>query len=143
MAGPVIIQKFDENNPPTIAALNTALQAIVAAVNALGAEPLLQFGASPGAQSAYLPVAGGTLYGQIVVPSILIGPTNPPGPQYAAVHKNDKATAADYGLVKQGVAAANLTQAITNPPTQAEVQAIQTKVNDLLTSLRNATVIAT
>src|SRR5262245_3295929 len=42
-----------------------------------------------------------------------------------------------------GAAVPNLTQTISNPPTQAEVQNIQTKLNDLLTSLRNAGIIAT
>lgn len=43
----------------------------------------------------------------------------------------------------QGAAVANLSQSITNPPTQTEVQNIQTKLNDLLTSLRNAGIIVT
>src|SRR5262249_35093918 len=47
------------------------------------------------------------------------------------------------GLATQsaGAAVPNLTQTISNPPTQTEVQNIQTKVNDLLTSLRNAGII--
>jgi hypothetical protein len=42
-----------------------------------------------------------------------------------------------------GAAVPNLSQTISSPPTQAEVQNIQTKLNDLLTSLRNAGIIAT
>ena len=42
-----------------------------------------------------------------------------------------------------GVAVANLAGSISNPPTQAEVQAIQNKVNELLDSLRDAGIIAT
>jgi hypothetical protein len=42
-----------------------------------------------------------------------------------------------------GAAVANLTQTISNPPTQAEVQNIQNKVNELLNSLRAAGIIAT
>lgn len=34
------------------------------------------------------------------------------------------------------VAVDDLTQSISNPPTQAEVQAIQNKINELLASLR-------
>lgn len=45
--------------------------------------------------------------------------------------------------IRQAVAVANLSQSISNPPTQAEVTAIQTKVNDLLNALRTAGLIAT
>ena len=38
----------------------------------------------------------------------------------------------------QGAAVADLSQTISNPPTQAEVQNIQAKVNELLGSLRTA-----
>jgi hypothetical protein len=42
----------------------------------------------------------------------------------------------------QGVAVANLVGSVSNPPTQAEVQAIQNKLNELLDSLRGAQIIA-
>jgi len=42
-----------------------------------------------------------------------------------------------------GVAVANLTQGISNPPTTTEVTNIQNKVNELLNSLRAAGIIAT
>jgi hypothetical protein len=47
------------------------------------------------------------------------------------------------GLATQnpGIAVANLVQSISNPPTQAEVQNIQNKVNELLNSLRAAGII--
>ena len=38
---------------------------------------------------------------------------------------------------KRIVAVADLTQTISNPPTQAEVQAIQNKINELLQALRS------
>jgi hypothetical protein len=49
------------------------------------------------------------------------------------------------GLATQspGGAVANLSQSISNPPTQTEVQNIQAKVNELLNSLRAAGIIAT
>jgi hypothetical protein len=49
------------------------------------------------------------------------------------------------GLATQsaGAAVANLSQTISNPPTQAEVSNIQNKVNELLNSLRAAGIIAT
>jgi len=42
----------------------------------------------------------------------------------------------------QATAVTDLTQSITNPPSQAEVQAIQAKVNELLDALRTAGIIA-
>lgn len=43
----------------------------------------------------------------------------------------------DWTKGKRIEAVADLTQSISNPPTQAEVQAIQDKVNELLTNLRS------
>jgi hypothetical protein len=42
----------------------------------------------------------------------------------------------------RGVAVANTGTGVSNPPTQAEVTAIRDKLNELLTSLRNAGIIA-
>lgn len=42
----------------------------------------------------------------------------------------------------QAAAVADLNQTISNPPTQAEVQAISTKVDELLDSLRTAGILA-
>ena len=43
--------------------------------------------------------------------------------------------------IPAGASVSNLTQTISNPPTQAEVQAIQTTLNALLNSLRVAEII--
>ncbi len=43
----------------------------------------------------------------------------------------------DWTKGKRIEAVADLTQTISNPPTQAEVQAIQDKVNELLSNLRS------
>jgi hypothetical protein len=61
---------------------------------------------------------------------------------------DDPTTRSNLGLgnlatQNRGVAVANLAGAISNPPTQAEVQANRDKINELLTSLRNAGIIST
>lgn len=43
----------------------------------------------------------------------------------------------DWTKGKRIEAVADLTQSISNPPTQAQVQAIQDKVNELLANLRS------
>jgi hypothetical protein len=136
MSGPVIIQEFSEENPPSIPALNTMLRSFVAAINGLAASPLLQVGASPVAAPGSLPLSGGSLYGQLTAPSLLIGPVA--GPQYEVIHRNSKAGAADFGIVKKAAAVPDLATAISNPPTQAEVTEIKNKINALLASLRAA-----
>lgn len=57
--------------------------------------------------------------------------------------KNTNASTSQRGTVKMAEAVADLTQIISNPPTQAQVQAIQTKINALLASLRAAGVLDT
>ena len=48
----------------------------------------------------------------------------------------DAATTLLNGVVKQSTAVTDLSQTITNPPTQAEVQAISDKVDELLAVMR-------
>lgn len=136
MGTPVIVTKFDEANQPTIAALNANFEALVATINALAADTLLQFGTVPGNLTGYMPTTGGEFFGQISAPSILVGPSA--GPKYDVVSTNNLGTTSVPGIVKKAVAVVDLVQAITNPPTQAEVTAIQNKVNELLASLRAA-----
>lgn len=70
-------------------------------------------------------------------------------PTFNSINTVDDATSRSNlglgGLSTQspGAAVANLGGSVSNPPTQAEVQAIQDKLNALLTSLRNAGIIAT
>lgn len=132
---PLIIPEFDENeNPFTVDKLNDILKGFAGAINSLAGETVVQFSpTNPGDGTGYAQLAGATFLGQISAPSILIGPAA--GPKYDVVSKNDKAGAADYGVVKQAANVAALAQAITSPPTQAEVEAIQTALNDLLAAL--------
>lgn len=53
------------------------------------------------------------------------------------------ADAIDSAANDAGAAVADLNQTITDPPTQAEVQAISDKVDELLASLRAAGIIET
>ena len=138
MSSPVVILNFTTpgGQPFSLAALDANNAAIVAAINALSTTPLLQLGATPGVFSAYLPLTGGSLYGQLSAPSMLIGP--PGGPFYAVIHANSLATTAAAGLVKKMAAVADLATAISNPPTQAEVTEIKNKINALLAAARTA-----
>ena len=138
MSAPVIVHTFTApgGEPFSLTALDANIAAIVAAINALAAEPLLQLGVTPGVSAGYMPVTGGTFQGQITAPSILVGPVA--GPQYDVVTTNSAATTAAKGIVKMAAAVADLAQAISNPPTQAEVTAIQNKINALLAALRTA-----
>lgn len=61
----------------------------------------------------------------------------------AASNASKKATLANVAKAIQGAAVADLNQTISNPPTQAEVQAISDKVDALLASLRAANLLAT
>lgn len=54
-----------------------------------------------------------------------------------------KATLTNLAKGMQAAAVADLSQTITNPPTQAEVQAISDKIDELLASLRTANLLAT
>jgi hypothetical protein len=97
---------------------------------------LLQLGVTPAVAAGYMPVTGGSFFGQISAPSILVGP--PEGPQVDVITTADAATAALRGLVKQIAAIADLSQGISSPPTQAQVEAIQAKLNALLAGARAA-----
>ncbi len=142
MSSPVVIHTFTApgGEPFSLEKLDANIAAIVSAINALAAEPLLQLGVTPGVLSGYMPVTGGSFFGQISAPSILVGP--PEGPQADVVTTADAATTALRGLVKQIAAVADLGQGISNPPTQAQVQAIQAKINELLAAARAAAVLA-
>lgn len=55
-----------------------------------------------------------------------------------AINSPTAATTATNGSVKMATAIADLAQVTTNPPTQAEVQAIADKVDALLAVMRTA-----
>lgn len=135
---PLVIAEFDENeNPFSVEKLNDILKALAGTINSLAGETLVQFSpTNPDDGTGYAQLAGATFLGQISAPSILIGPAD--GQKYDAVSMNDQATPAKLGIVKQAANVAQLAQAITSPPTQAEVEAIQTALNDLLTALVSA-----
>lgn len=59
------------------------------------------------------------------------------------VGTGDTATTSTAGVVLQAAAVADLAQTITDPPTQAEVQAISDKIDNLLAALRTAGILNT
>ncbi len=130
---PVIIEKFDTTNPFSIDKLNNNFAALVAVINTVMGDAQLQFGSTPSGDATHLPITGGTLLGQLTVPSLLIGPSN--GLKYEPITKNDAATKADAGIVKQAANIAQLSQTISSAPSQAEVQAISDALDALLASL--------
>ncbi len=66
----------------------------------------------------------------------------PPDPGIAAQPGTERAVAEWVtrliALTKQIAAVADLNQTISNPPTQAEVQAISDKIDELLAAMRTA-----
>jgi len=109
-------------------------------------------GAITGLTSNTLVVGGkvGTLQ-NVEAPQPLGTTSNPTfnNASFNSINTVDDATSrANLGLgnlatQNRGVAVANLAGAISNPPTQAEVQANRDKINELLNSLRTAGIIAT
>jgi len=138
----VVLTRFTKSNPVTLKGINDNFAALVAAVNAMAGEEVVQMGAVAGIDDGgYVPKTGGRFFGQVSAPSLVLGPDA--GPVYSAVTTDDAASEALAGVVKMAAAVADLSQSITNPPTQAEVTAIQNKVNALLAALRAAGVVNT
>jgi len=104
MSAPVIILTFAApgGQPFELSALDANFAALVAAINALAAEPLLQLGVTPGVAAGFMPVTGGAFVGQITAPSMLIGPVA--GPQVDVLTRNDIATTGLAGVVKKALA---------------------------------------
>jgi len=129
----VVIEKFDETNPFSIAKLNNNLSAIVAVINTVMGDTQLQFGTTPSGNPTSLPITGGTLLGQLTVPSLLVGPSV--GPKYEPITTNDSATEIVAGIVRRAANVAQLSQAISATPSQAEVQALTDAFDALLAAL--------
>lgn len=140
MSTPVVVNKFDEATPFTLQRLNDNFAAVVAAMNALALDTLLQFGATAGGSPTYMPVTGGSFLGAIDAPSMQIGPST--GPKNDVVHTGAAATGAVRGAVYQAAASANTAAAPGAAYVQAEMQAILTELRDLKTKLRNAGVLS-
>lgn len=132
----VILNRFDDTNPLNTDGVNENFQALVAAINALGGSNLLQLGVVTDDSPQYMPKTGGTFIGQITAPSIMIGAS-------PAVSRADLATTVVAGVVKQAAILADFATSISNPPTQAEVNALKAHLNTLLANLRAAGLQAT
>ncbi|MEQ8231216.1 MAG: hypothetical protein RLW61_14435 [Gammaproteobacteria bacterium] len=132
----VVLNRFDEDNPLDYDKLNANMQSIVAAINALAGDDVLQLGVVVDDSPQYMPKAGGTFLGQVAAPSLLVDSS-------PVVTQATAATAAVRGAVKRAANVAALAQSISNPPTQAQVTAIQTALNDILTAIKAAEQMAT
>jgi len=64
--------------------------------------------------------------------------TNAHGATGSVIGSGNIASTVSVGVVLQATDVAALSQTITNPPTQAEVQAISNKIDELLSSLKTA-----
>lgn len=73
MPVPVILQAFDESNPPTVAQINTYFSTLAAAINALAGEPVIEWGAAAPTSGVFAPIAGADFIGPISAPSIKSG----------------------------------------------------------------------
>ena len=136
-----VIFQFGDAEPFTLDKLNANFANMAGAVNALAADQMLQVGAVPGGGATWVPATGGQFYGQVGVPSLVIGP--PGGLTYLAVSRGDLATTTDVGVVKQAAASANAAAAVGASYSQAEVQAVLDELRDLKAKLRTAGVLAT
>jgi hypothetical protein len=73
MPNPVILQAFDENNPPTVAQVNSYFATIAAAVNALAGEPVIEWSTAAPSSGVYAEIAGADFIGPISAPQITAG----------------------------------------------------------------------
>lgn len=132
----VIIQRLVEGEVGNLDALNDNMAKFAALINSMSQQQLVQFGATPGDPGTAMPLLGGDFVGQITAPSMLVGPAA--GPKYPVVTENDTASSTVAGIVMAAVAIADLAQTISATPTQAEVQAISDKMDELLGGMRTA-----
>lgn len=140
MPAPIILQEFNEENPFTLDHLNTLFRSLAGTINGLSGQQLINFTPFGGNDdTAYLPLDGGDLTGPITAPAIQVGLT---GSQYPVVTTNDAATLAVRGAVKKAAAVSLLALNASNPPTEAEVQSVADRLDALITSLKNAGVVA-
>jgi len=77
MSAPLELQAFSEDNPATVDKVNHYFSSIIAAVNALAGEPILQWTTAAPSSGVYMPVGGGDFTGPITVggnPVVTMGP---------------------------------------------------------------------
>ena len=130
----LILPRFDSSTPVSTDTLNQSFSAIVNAINMLSGSDILQWGQMAGS-SPYAELTGAAFLGGISAPSCLVGEA---GGIYPVVTTNDLATLGLPGIVMKAAAVVVLAQSISSPPTQAEVTAIQTALNNLILALKAA-----
>ena len=130
----LILQNFNDDHPFSVDELNATLDAIAGSINGLAGQPVIQFTPLGGNDNSnHMPQSGGDFTGPISAPAVLIGAT---GSQFEALTTHSTATLAVKGPVLKATAVSTLTQTISNPPTQAQVAAIQTALNEVITNLK-------
>lgn len=135
----IVIQEFSSDEELNYAGLNAVIRRLVGAINSLAGEQVATIGTAS-ADPSTVPTTGGRFAGQIIAPSILIGPTD--GPFVPVVQADQAAEQGALGLVYQVGHIAALSQAISDPPSQAEVQALQTANEALRAALIAAGLVA-
>lgn len=133
---PVILHRFDEDNPLELAKVNANFQALVAAINALAGENAVQLGVVIDDSPQYMPKTGGTFLGQVAAPALLVNGA-------AVVTTATAATGSVRGAVKQAATLAAMATAISNPPTQAQVTELRDLANTIIARLKAAEAMAT
>ena len=136
MAASVSLPDFSDPADITPEQLNEVFQGLVAAVNSLAGSEIITYGTPVNPDPTYVPRAGGRFDGEVIAPSILIGASGQP--LHPVVTTKDKASTNAEGITRIASEVANVSESVSSPPTQAEVEVIAQKVNELLAALRAA-----
>ena len=124
----LILQKFSADHPFNVDELNTVLDAIAGTINGLAGSQVLLFTPLGGNNNtAYVPQVGGDFTGPITAPAIQVGLT---GSMYPVLTTNDRASLSVAGPMIKAAAVSTITQTISGTYVKAEMDVIQTKVND-------------
>lgn len=69
----ITLQRFNEDNPPTVAQLNVYFESMASAINALSGQQVIQFLGPADDPNLYAPIAGASFTGAITAPSETLG----------------------------------------------------------------------
>ena len=136
----LILQQFNNDHPFTVEELNATLDALAGSINGLAGYPVIQFTPLGGnLNSLYIAQSGGDFTGPVTVPALQIGPS---GSRFPALTSNDAASLTVKGPLLKAAAVTTITQTVSGTFVKAEIDVIQTKLNDLITKLKTAGVVA-
>ena len=130
----ITLQQFNPNYPFTVDGLNSTLDALAGSINGLAGYPVIQFTPMGGnSSSIYIAQSGGDFTGAITAPAMQIGPS---GSRYPVVTTNSLASLTVGGVVLKAAVTATISQTISGTFVKAEMDVIQSKVNELITKLK-------